>query len=408
MLLQSDILRDFESRDKKYEEDLIRYDCENQLRRVFDMYSLNAKLSFIASSQLSVVFEVELEMGTSLRVFTTMAKDIRFYTGMEFNVFLADGKQNKVRIVFERVDRNPVSLKEIIDTPEFQSSAPLAIAAGRKKTGEPLIIDLDDVPNLFIYGSTGSGKSVFIDDIILSLLFKNEPEDLRLVLVDVKGVDLRFYNGIPHMHCPAIGERAEAVKVLADVLGEIERRNSLFVQHKVRSLEAYNALPGVEKLPKIVFIIDEYYSLTTIPFSGEVLSDDESINYKDEIKDIEMLVASIASRGRACGVRMVIATQVLSRADVGAEIQANFHMYVRFSAYGHPVNPKAYKKDLKNTHHKLLGSGDMLVERVMGMKNEKISTAHAQACYVDPGDVENVVRNINSLFKDEGGKNGKN
>lgn len=393
MLISPEI---FENRPQITEEDYetkLKFFSE-RIEDVFKTYSFDATIVNSYCVHSSYVFEVKLEMGSKFLKLRNAIVDLELATGMYVTINRRPQSAYTVAIILNSDKRSIVGIREILESKEFiENPAKLLIPAGRASTGEPLCIDLDEAINILVYGTTGSGKSVFLDDIIIGLTSRCTPEELQLVLIDIKGVDLRYYNGIPHTRFPAIDERIEAANVLAKVMNEIEIRRELFTQNGVKSFEQYNNLKGVKKLPNIVVIIDEFMSLTTDPDKNG--SDDIAVGYKDEIIDIIELVNHIASRCRSVGIRMVVATQFLLASVFPTRIQSNFLHKVRFAAF----DKETVEDSKTQVITKLLGNGDMKYMRSADGNLTSQRKVRAQASYVTPEEVKRYVEELKKIYK---------
>jgi S-DNA-T family DNA segregation ATPase FtsK/SpoIIIE len=203
-----------------------------------------------------------------------------------------------------------IYLREILESEIFQeSSSPLTVALGKDIVGNPFITDIKKLPHLLIAGTTGSGKSVGINAMILSLLYRNDPDQLKLMLIDPKMLEFAAYEDIPHLITPVITEPAKAIAALANMVGEMERRYKLMADARTKNIDNYNEKmkkTGEEAFPYIVVVIDE---LADLMMSGG--------------KDVELSIARLAQKSRACGIHLVVATQRPSVDVVTGMIKAN-------------------------------------------------------------------------------------
>ncbi len=203
-----------------------------------------------------------------------------------------------------------IYLREILESDVFKkSSSPLTVALGKDIVGKPFVTDIKKLPHLLIAGTTGSGKSVGINAMILSLLYRNDPDQLKLMLIDPKMLEFAAYEDIPHLITPVITEPAKAIAALANMVGEMERRYKLMADARTKNIENYNVKAkktGVDVFPFIVIVIDE---LADLMMSGG--------------KDVELSIARLAQKSRACGIHLVVATQRPSVDVVTGMIKAN-------------------------------------------------------------------------------------
>ncbi|WRA07746.1 DNA translocase FtsK [Helicobacter pylori] len=237
-----------------------------------------------------------------------------------------------------------IYLREILESELFQkSSSPLTIALGKDIVGNPFITDLKKLPHLLIAGTTGSGKSVGVNAMILSLLYKNPPDQLKLVMIDPKMVEFSIYADIPHLLTPIITDPKKAIGALQSVAKEMERRYSLMSEYKVKTIDSYNEQAlnnGVEAFPYLIVVIDE---LADLMMTGG--------------KEAEVPIARIAQMGRASGLHLIVATQRPSVDVVTGLIKTNLPSRVSFR-----VGTKIDSKVILDTDgaQSLLGRGDML------------------------------------------------
>tara|TARA_B100001063_G_scaffold184568_1_gene174234 strand:+ start:208 stop:2262 length:2055 start_codon:yes stop_codon:yes gene_type:complete len=241
-------------------------------------------------------------------------------------------------------DTQTIYLKEMLESELFQNSkSPLTMILGKDIVGKPFITDLKKLPHLLIAGTTGSGKSVGINSMILSLLYKNSPDNLKLVMIDPKMLEFSMYNDIPHLLTPVITKAGDAVNALANMVGEMERRYTLMSQTKTKNIENYNdkaKKEGFETLPYIVVVIDELADLMMT--SG---------------KDVEYSIARLAQMARASGIHLIVATQRPSVDVVTGLIKANLPSRLSYKV-GQKIDSKIILDSMGA--ESLLGRGDML------------------------------------------------
>ncbi len=269
-----------------------------------------------------------------------------------------------------------VTLKEVLVAPQFKAiKSKLAMALGRDVAGEPVAIDLEKMPHLLIAGSTGSGKSVCINSIIVTLLFNNSPDDLKILLVDPKRVELTNYNGIPHLITPVVTEVDKTVSALKWAVYEMERRYGMFSGQGKRNIIAYDQDPGEEgKLPYIIIIIDELADLMAT-----------------SAKEVEGSIVRLAQMARATGMHLVIATQRPSVDVLTGLIKANITSRIAF-ATASQIDSRTIM-DMSGAE-KLLGNGDMLF-----LSNGINKPRRIQGCFVSDGEIED----LNNWLRDKSG-----
>lgn len=272
-----------------------------------------------------------------------------------------------------------VRLGDIIYSPAFQqASSPLSIAIGMSIYGKAIIRDLSSMPHLLIAGATGSGKSVGINTIICSLIYKCTPDVVRMIFVDPKMLELSIYEGIPHLLTPVITDPKKASMALAWAINEMERRYALMQTHKVRNIESYNELIGslspLEKLSYIVVVIDELADLMLTA-----------------AKEVETAIQRLAQKARASGIHLILATQRPSVDVITGVIKANLPTRIAFQV--------ASKHDSRTIldqigAEKLLGKGDMLLLKPGAAKPVRI-----QGAFVTDQEVCKFVENVKSAYK---------
>jgi S-DNA-T family DNA segregation ATPase FtsK/SpoIIIE len=252
--------------------------------------------------------------------------------------------QRAVGIEVPNVKAADVRLYGILNSNNWQHvGSPLGFAIGRDIAGEPMIGELDKMPHLLIAGATGSGKSVMINTLLSSLLYRNSPSDAKLILVDPKQVELTPYNDIPHLLTPVIVEPEKCISALKWAVNEMERRYSLLAEQKVRNIKSYNELkkPEGEGMPYIVIVIDELADLMMLA-----------------ARDVEALIVRLAQKARAVGIHLVLATQRPSVDVITGLIKANVPARIAFTVASQ-VDSRTILDQVGA--EKLLGRGDMLM-----------------------------------------------
>ncbi len=260
-----------------------------------------------------------------------------------------------------------VGLRQLISSKQFSSlNSPLAIALGEDITGNPVVAKLSDFPHLLIAGSTGSGKSVCLNGIIMSLLFNTNPEEMKLVFIDPKMVELTVYNGIPHLLTPVVTNPKKAAVILKWMVAEMEKRYTMFADAGVRDIYRYNQANIEKQLPIIVIVIDELADLMMV-----------------SPVDVEDSICRLAQMARAAGMHLIVATQRPSVDVVTGIIKANIPSRIAFA-----VSSQADSRTILDSGgaEKLLGKGDMLFLPVGVNKPFRV-----QGAYVSDNEIENTV-----------------
>lgn len=266
--------------------------------------------------------------------------------------------------------RSIVSLRNLISQSSYQSApSPLLIALGRDVSGAPVYTDLTEMPHLLVAGATGTGKTIFLNSLILSLLYKATPENLRMIMVDPKRVEFQNYNEIPHLLCPVIYDAQKTMNALQWLIKEMERRFQVFSEIPTRNLKTYNSNKSViaagTQLPYIVLIVDELADLMAV-----------------KGKELEAGIVRLAQMARATGIHLVLATQRPSVEVITGVIKANITSRITFQ-----VASQVDSRTVLDTSgaEKLLGAGDMLF---LSSKSSKLT--RIQGAYISEKDVKKV------------------
>jgi S-DNA-T family DNA segregation ATPase FtsK/SpoIIIE len=313
-------------------------------------------------------FELDLAPGVKVSKITTLAKDLaRAMSAISVRVVEVIPGKSVIGLELPNKHREMVRLSEVIETKAFQASeSPLTIVLGADISGKPVVVDLGKMPHLLVAGTTGSGKSVGVNVMILSLLYKSTPEDVRLIMIDPKMLELSVYEGIPHLLTEVVTDMKQASNALRWCVGEMERRYRLMSALGVRNLKGYNkkikdakddgqpildplwkseesmdeTAPELNKLPSIVVIVDEFADMMMIVG-----------------KKVEELIARIAQKARAAGIHLILATQRPSVDVITGLIKANIPTRIAFQ-----VSSKIDSRTIldQGGAESLLGAGDML------------------------------------------------
>ncbi|WP_373288409.1 DNA translocase FtsK [Calditerricola satsumensis] len=322
-------------------------------------------------------FEVQPEPGVKVSRITALADDIKLnLAARDIRIEAPIPGRSAVGIEVPNRTREPVFLKRIVAHEAFQRHpSPLAVAVGVDIGGEAVVADLRKMPHLLIAGATGSGKSVCINALLVSLLYKASPDAVRLLLVDPKMVELTPYQDIPHLVAPVVTDPKLATAALHWAVQEMERRYELFARCGARDLDRYNRLveaggeEGAEALPYIVIVIDELADLMMVAPG-----------------DVEEAICRIAQKARACGIHLVLATQRPSVDVITGLIKANIPTRIAFA-----VSSQADSRTILDMAgaEKLLGRGDMLYLDSGDPKPRRL-----QGCFVSDEEIERVVAHV--------------
>ena len=361
------------SEDKK---DLI--ESANKLEQTLSNFGVEAKVVQVTKGPSVTRFELQPSPGVKVSKIVNLQDDIAL--GLAANgVRMEAPIPGKAAIGIEVPNRkqSPVFLREVLDSKEFTgSNKNLAFALGKDITGKCIVGDLSKMPHMLIAGATGSGKSVCINSLIISLLYKYSPEEVKLLMVDPKVVELSIYNGIPHLLIPVVTDPKKAAGALNWAVNEMNKRYNLFSQMKVKNIESYNNLyakGGIqEKLPYIVVIVDELADLMmACP------------------NDVEDYICRLAQMARAAGMHLIIATQRPSVDVITGVIKANIPSRVSFA-----VSSGTDSRTILDQvgAEKLLGRGDMLYYPIGENKPLRV-----QGAFISEEEVENVVDFIKNV-----------
>lgn len=259
-----------------------------------------------------------------------------------------------------------VTLRSVLEADTWKSSAsPLAFAIGKDIAGQPIIGELESMPHLLIAGQTGSGKSVMINTLLTSLLYRNSPADLKMILVDPKRVELTPYNHIPHLLAPVITEPEKCISALKWAVNEMERRYSLLAEKGKRNISGFNASNKEDHMPYIVIVVDELSDLMMLA-----------------ARDVEALIVRIAQKARAVGIHLVLATQRPSVDVITGLIKANVPARIAFTVAAQ-VDSRTIIDQVGA--EKLLGKGDLLITTAANPKPRRV-----QGVFIDDSEVMKV------------------
>ena len=343
------------------------------LESTFTNFGIDAKVVGVIQGPTVTRYEIHPAPGVKISKITNLSNDIALsFAVASVRIEAPIPGKNAVGIEVPNRMRINVYLKEILQSSEFENGKyKLPIALGIDIGGKPVIANLNELPHLLIAGATGSGKSVCINNIILSIIYKLSPKTVKFIMIDPKRVELNIYNGIPHLLIPIITDTSQAIKVLNWTISEMEKRFRIFAESGVRNLDGYNEYVrninnDTEPLPYIIIIIDE---LADLMLSSPVKAEES--------------LCRLAQMTRATGIHLIIATQRPSVDIITGSIKVNFPSRIAF-AVSTQVDSRTIL-DL-NGAEKLLGNGDMLFSPVGAPK-----PIRAQGAFVVEKEIRNVV-----------------
>lgn len=347
-------------------------DTAAKLQKTLYSFGVSAKVENVSVGPAITRYELKPAEGVRVSKIANLADDIALNLAAETIRIEAPipGKQ-AVGIEIPNKENEIVHLRDIIDCSKFiEHKSKLAFALGKDVAGEEVVTDIAKMPHVLIAGATGSGKSVCINTLIASIIYKAKPSEVKLVMVDPKVVELSVYNGIPHLLIPVVTDPKKAAGALAWAVQEMENRYSLFASKNVRDIKGYNEEldkeGSTEKLPQIVIIIDELADLMMV-----------------SSKEVEDSICRLAQKARAAGMHLVIATQRPSVDVITGIIKANIPSRISF-AVSSQVDSRTIL-DMAGAE-KLLGKGDMLFYPAGAAKPTRV-----QGAFISDKEVEKVV-----------------
>lgn len=367
------ILNEVEKPSEQNLQEELRSNAE-KLVNTLQSFGVQTRIIDIARGPAVTRYELQPSAGVKISKITNLADDIALNLAAS-GVRIEAPIPNKPAVGIEVPNKvvSTVSIREIIDSPEFQQAkSPLAVALGRDIAGKVTVADLAKMPHTLIAGSTGSGKSVCINSLIVSILYHSTPQEVKLVLIDPKMVELGIYNGIPHLLIPVVTDPKKAAGALSWAVNEMLNRYQLFKDYSVRDMAGFNRAAeknGLKPMPQIVIIIDELADLM-MAAPGEV----------------EDSICRLAQMARAAGMHLVIATQRPSVDVITGVIKANIPSRIAFA-----VSSQIDSRTILDSSgaEKLLGRGDMLFSPIGSSKPTRV-----QGCFVTDGEVERIIEFI--------------
>lgn len=350
-----------------------------RLNETLASFKIEAHIINVTRGPSVTRYEVELEKGVRLSKLTGVADDIALSLGASgVRIAAVPGKISVVGIEVPNCVVTTVSLREVIDSNEFaKSRSKSSFAVGKDIGGSCIVGNIAKLPHMLIAGTTGSGKSVCMNSIIISLLYKASPDDVKLIMVDPKMVELGIYNGIPHLLIPVVTDPKKAAGSLQWAVTEMMRRYRAMSDAGVRDLESYNSIlaneEDAQKLPQVVVIIDELADLMLVA-----------------AKEVEESICRIAQMGRAAGIHLIIATQRPSADVITGLMKANIPSRIAFS-----VASAMESRIILDTQgaEKLVGRGDMLFAPIGIGKPMRV-----QGCFVSDSEVEAVATYVKEHY----------
>ena len=344
------------------------------LEETLASFGIEAKVINVHRGPTITRFEIQPAAGVKVSRIVNLADDLALSlaaTGVRIEAPIP-GK-SAIGLEIANKAKSTVYLREVLESEAFvHNDSKLAIALGKDIAGEPVVADLMEIPHLLIAGATGSGKSVCLNSIIISLLYKAKPNELKFLLIDPKVVEFNVYNGLPHLLCPVVTDPRMAAQGLKNIVREMEHRYQLFAAKSARDIIRYNELAvqnGEKPLPYIIVVIDELADLMMTAAA-----------------EVEDTICRIAQKSRAAGIHLIVATQRPSVDVITGVIKANITSRIAFA-----VSSQADSRTILDMAgaEKLLGRGDMLYYPVGAAKPRRV-----QSAYISEDEVEKVVAYI--------------
>ena len=348
-----------------------------KLVSTLESFKINAEVTNICRGPSVTRYELVPEAGVRINKITGLADDIALrLAATSVRIEAPIPGKAAIGIEIPNSAKSMVSMREIIDTPQFRDAkSKLNVALGKDITGNIICADLAKMPHVLVAGTTGSGKSVCLNSMIVSILYNASPEEVRLLMIDPKMVEFTVYNGIAHLEVPVVSNPRKAAGALGWAVSEMEKRYKQFSENSVRDIKGFNKLcetrDDLVKMHQIVIFIDELSDLMMV-----------------SPKEVEDSICRLAQMARAAGIHLVIATQRPSVDVITGIIKANIPSRIALS-----VSSQIDSRTILDSSgaEKLLGNGDMLFNPVGASKPTRV-----QGCFISDAEVENVVNHIKS------------
>ncbi|RDY26853.1 DNA translocase FtsK [Romboutsia weinsteinii] len=347
------------------------------LEKTLSDFGVEAKVNQVTVGPTITRYEIQPSPGVKVSKIVNLTDDIALSLAAK-SIRIEAPIPGKSAIGIEVPNEEPqmVTVREVLESEEFKKfESPLAMALGKDVAGKPIIGDIGKMPHLLIAGSTGSGKSVCVNTLISSILYKANPDEVKLLLIDPKVVELANYNDIPHLLIPVVTDPKKAANALNWAVVEMNRRYKLFAETQVKDITSYNE-KSEEKLPKIVIIIDELADLMMV-----------------SANDIEDYICRLAQMARAAGMHLIVATQRPSVDVITGVIKANIPSRIAFA-----VSSQTDSRTILDMGgaEKLLGKGDMLFYPLGAAKPVRL-----QGAFISENESERVIEFVKNQVKDE-------
>ncbi|MGL5751208.1 MAG: DNA translocase FtsK [Paraclostridium sp.] len=347
------------------------------LEKTLSEFGVEAKVNQVTVGPTITRYELQPSPGVKVSKIVNLTDDIALsLAAKSIRIEAPIPGKSAIGIEVPNEEAQMVTLREVLESDEFKKfDSPLAMGLGKDIAGKPIIADIGKMPHLLIAGSTGSGKSVCVNALINSILYKANPDEVKFLLIDPKVVELANYNGIPHLLIPVVTDPKKAANALNWAVVEMNRRYKLFAETGVKDITSYNE-KAEEKLPKIVIIIDELADLMMV-----------------SANDVEDYICRLAQMARAAGMHLIVATQRPSVDVITGVIKANIPSRIAFA-----VSSQTDSRTILDMGgaEKLLGKGDMLFYPLGAAKPVRL-----QCSFISEAESENVIDYVKSQIKEE-------
>ncbi|KKU90890.1 MAG: cell division FtsK/SpoIIIE [Microgenomates group bacterium GW2011_GWA1_48_10] len=344
------------------------------IEKTLESFGLTARVAEVNQGPAVTQYALEIALGTKLSKITTLQNDLALALAAPGQIRIEAPIPGRSLVGIEIPNRSPefVTVRRILESDKVQNSkSKLTVALGLNVSGQAEVADIAKMPHVLIAGSTGSGKSVAINAFLASLLFRNSPSELKLILVDPKRVELSLYNGVPHLLTPVIVDVDKVLSALKWAMSEMERRYKLFASVGVRNIEGYNELAGFQALPYLVVVVDE---MADVMMFAPV--------------EVEDAICRLAQMARATGIHLILSTQRPSVDVITGLIKANIPCRIAFNVTS--MIDSRVIIDMPGAE-KLLGRGDMLY-----IPPDQSKPSRIQGAFISDSEVHRVVDYLKS------------
>ena len=367
----TEVLNVYETSEQQEINRRVALERQELINTAFNDFGVGAHVEDFTIGPSVTRFNVKYEHNVSVRSVSNMVQDIQIrLSGVSARFENIVEGQSTSGLEIPNASVTTVAFKDVYEALPDVKKHPLAVGFGKNIKGDVIYADFDEFPHMLCAGTTGSGKSIFTNSIIVTLIMRNSPDDLKMVLIDPKKVEMSRYKDMPHLLCPIITEAKEAKVLMEKLCQEMEERYQLFAQNGCSNIKEFNEdAPslGLEKLPYIMIFFDEYADIV------------------DQCKEISMPVVSIAQKARACGIHLSIATQRPSTNVVTGVIKANLPTHVALMMAS-AVDSMTIIGE--GGAEKLIGKGDMLVQSPLV---SRVGVVRLQGCFIHRQEINRVV-----------------